>query len=173
MGQDMLRAKRSSLCGESVTRFKCEECGKQLTQKSHLKSHKLIHSGEKTNECNECGEYFIRKADLKSHKITHTPHISPQTPQDQPPQPHPHPQPRTRPQLPQPQQPRGGSTRLALSRYQQGSFRGGSGHRSLLRYQRAMSTGDSKRKGGQALLRLNPPCHDGGRGVVRPWCDLV
>ncbi|CAD5117197.1 DgyrCDS5993 [Dimorphilus gyrociliatus] len=50
----------------------CKECGKAFRQKTHLKSHSLIHTGERRLQCTFCGKRFSRYSDLKVHENKHT-----------------------------------------------------------------------------------------------------
>ncbi|XP_068112185.1 zinc finger protein 551-like [Hyperolius riggenbachi] len=52
--------------------FTCEECGKTLTRKENLISHKRIHSGEKPFSCSECGKTFKKNSHLFKHRQIHT-----------------------------------------------------------------------------------------------------
>ena len=51
---------------------KCDVCGKSLFNRSSLKGHMLIHSGEKPNECTKCGKKFRCKGTLNVHMLTHS-----------------------------------------------------------------------------------------------------
>jgi hypothetical protein len=50
----------------------CSECGKVLDTAQHLKTHMLLHTGEKPFACQECGKGFTVKNDLNRHFLTHT-----------------------------------------------------------------------------------------------------
>ena len=41
--------------------------GKSFSQRSHLRAHSKVHSGEKPYKCNECCKYFTYLDSLKRH----------------------------------------------------------------------------------------------------------
>ncbi|XP_032377720.1 zinc finger protein 26 isoform X2 [Etheostoma spectabile] len=61
--------KHDSRCNKT---YSCSECGKRLGFKSHLKTHMIIHTGEKPFSCSECGKAFNDSGNLKTHIMTHT-----------------------------------------------------------------------------------------------------
>ncbi|GFT52589.1 hypothetical protein NPIL_649221, partial [Nephila pilipes] len=52
--------------------FPCSVCNKLFTEKSSVKIHMRIHSGEKPYTCKTCGKSYTQKANLKSHLKIHT-----------------------------------------------------------------------------------------------------
>jgi len=51
----------------------CHICGKFFKKPDHLKTHLLIHSGEKPHKCEECQRGFTQDTHLKTHMLTHKP----------------------------------------------------------------------------------------------------
>jgi len=53
--------------------FVCNQlnCGKQFITKGHLKTHELIHTGDKPYTCEICNKEYSRKNRLNIHKRTH------------------------------------------------------------------------------------------------------
>lgn len=52
--------------------YECDICGAKVAWKCSLKTHKLIHTGEKPFECDICGKNFRQMSNLKSHMVVHT-----------------------------------------------------------------------------------------------------
>ncbi|XP_075703387.1 uncharacterized protein LOC142677654 isoform X1 [Rhinoderma darwinii] len=72
---------RCGECGKQVTKrrihtveklFPCSECGKCFTSKSTLARHQRSHTGEKPYSCSECGKSFTIKSTLVTHERIHT-----------------------------------------------------------------------------------------------------
>ncbi|XP_023727216.1 zinc finger and BTB domain-containing protein 18 isoform X2 [Cryptotermes secundus] len=54
------------------TRFACIRCNKTFAQKSYIKEHMKIHTGEKPYSCKVCGRSFRNNYMLKVHMRLHT-----------------------------------------------------------------------------------------------------
>uniref|UniRef100_A0A8C5CX27 C2H2-type domain-containing protein n=1 Tax=Gadus morhua TaxID=8049 RepID=A0A8C5CX27_GADMO len=52
--------------------YKCDQCMKLFSQRSHLKSHMRIHSREKPYRCDQCMKCFSQSISLKSHMRIHS-----------------------------------------------------------------------------------------------------
>ncbi|KAI0210924.1 hypothetical protein LSAT2_004265 [Lamellibrachia satsuma] len=52
--------------------YKCETCGKEFAQTSHLSAHMLTHTGERRHKCDVCGAKFSSRCSLKSHNYIHS-----------------------------------------------------------------------------------------------------
>jgi hypothetical protein len=52
--------------------FKCQQCGAAFTHSSNLRRHALVHTGERRFQCRFCSRRFARKISLTHHERTHT-----------------------------------------------------------------------------------------------------
>ena len=52
--------------------YSCEDCGKNYSRPSTLKTHKRKHTGEKPYICEICQKSFSEKGNLKTHARIHT-----------------------------------------------------------------------------------------------------
>ena len=53
-------------------KYRCQNCGKEFAQSTHLSRHMKIHDDEETKlkdklDCDFCDKTFTRKDNLKSH----------------------------------------------------------------------------------------------------------
>jgi uncharacterized Zn-finger protein len=62
--------RRSASSGKGA--FLCPVCNKTFTQKGNLKTHMLIHTGEKPYSCSVCGKAFTQKGNVDTHMKIHT-----------------------------------------------------------------------------------------------------
>ncbi|XP_075159036.1 uncharacterized protein LOC142232198 [Haematobia irritans] len=54
-------------------RFRCKECGKQLSNPSSFKYHMQLHSDYEPYKCNVCGQRFKTRNAFDGHRSTHDP----------------------------------------------------------------------------------------------------
>ena len=57
---------------ENVKKYMCPQCNKSFNIKSNLKTHILIHTGEKLHKCTMCDFAANRVHHLKMHILKHT-----------------------------------------------------------------------------------------------------
>ena len=58
--------------GGGTTAYMCDKCGKQLSCKSSLNKHQLIHSGVKPFKCELRSKRFVQSGHLRRHLQTHS-----------------------------------------------------------------------------------------------------
>ena len=46
-------------------RHECQDCGKKFRNPCHLRTHRVVHTGEKPFACETCSSRFTQKGDLK------------------------------------------------------------------------------------------------------------
>jgi len=66
----VIRRIRSTSSGDAV--YQCDFCEKLFTNKYHLQSHLVVHTGERAFVCKTCKKTFGRKSTLRAHMTTHT-----------------------------------------------------------------------------------------------------
>ena len=52
--------------------YKCEECGKDFSNKTGMKAHLVYHSDKRPFPCKKCNKAFKTKRDLTMHDTSHT-----------------------------------------------------------------------------------------------------
>lgn len=57
---------------QGIKPFKCEQCDKQFSRKTHLERHLISHSDSKPFCCLHCGKGVTTRQQLKRHEVTHT-----------------------------------------------------------------------------------------------------
>ncbi|KAG0410009.1 hypothetical protein HPB47_012874 [Ixodes persulcatus] len=59
------------LCHSGLKRFECQVCHKAFKQQAHLNTHLLIHEGRRPHRCPHCEHSFLQVTHLKRHMVTH------------------------------------------------------------------------------------------------------
>lgn len=70
--QDVMKYVAVTVDSLGATRFACIRCNKTFAQKSYIKEHMKIHTGEKPYSCKVCGRSFRNNYMLKVHMRLHT-----------------------------------------------------------------------------------------------------
>jgi uncharacterized Zn-finger protein len=52
-------------------RYKCAQCEKMFYDRTKLRRHQIVHSGEKRYECGICGTKFTLEQNLRVHMRIH------------------------------------------------------------------------------------------------------
>jgi KRAB domain-containing zinc finger protein len=47
-------------------------CNKTFSEKSVMKKHQLIHSGQRPYACDVCNKTFTQKSNMKTHQLIHS-----------------------------------------------------------------------------------------------------
>ena len=64
--------KNSHLSEGSPKRFRCDLCPYSTNIKCNIKTHYLVHSGERPHKCKVCNQGFTQLNALKHHMFIHT-----------------------------------------------------------------------------------------------------
>jgi KRAB domain-containing zinc finger protein len=66
--ESALKSHLAAAHAQTAGLFNCEFCGKQLKDKSNLKSHRYTHLDVKPHSCSKCGRGFIRRDMMLTHE---------------------------------------------------------------------------------------------------------
>ena len=66
------KTQQSAIKKDKKIKHKCKICRKSFSQKSYLKSHEVIHTGEVPFQCKTCKKRFKRRSNLSAHEKRHS-----------------------------------------------------------------------------------------------------
>ncbi len=67
-----LTAKSDNRTDMEGSEYVCGVCGKVFSRNTHLRIHRMIHTGEKPHVCKVCGKGFNQRGNLNAHMRIHT-----------------------------------------------------------------------------------------------------
>ncbi|CAD5210358.1 unnamed protein product [Bursaphelenchus xylophilus] len=68
---DATNQQSSSVQNVGRRKYICPECSREFADKSNMKKHRKLHSGDKPHECNICKHSFAKRSNLTQHLAMH------------------------------------------------------------------------------------------------------